>query len=276
MGRTIKLLLYYFAYQLAFMGVFLCGYMIFHHTTELPQSTDSTYITLILLAQVLSTAAVGIHLIVGKYVPLDRKTWAYYNSGKVLIAAILLIVGMGLWSNYLNELADLPNNMQEIFAMMMQHPLGVVAITIMAPVVEELLFRGAIQGHLLRKWKKPLWAIVVSSLIFGIVHGNWVQAPFAFVVGLALGWIYYHTGSLLPGILMHFVNNSTAVSAFGFPMIRMPQWFLPTVSKEPHSWLLQERYLLSYVSSTSKNNFHNLQHGEKNNPQVQSNNTPNL
>lgn len=47
--------------------------------------------------------------------------------------------------------------MQEIFAMMMQHPLGVVAITIMAPVVEELLFRGAIQGHLLRKWKKPLW-----------------------------------------------------------------------------------------------------------------------
>lgn len=214
MGRTIKLLLYYFAYQLAFMGVFLCGYMIFHHTTELPQSTESTYITLILLAQVLSTAAVGIHLIVGKYVPLDRKTWAYYNSGKVLIAAILLIVGMGLWSNYLNELADLPNNMQEIFAMMMQHPLGVVAITIMAPVVEELLFRGAIQGHLLRKWKKPLWAIVVSSLIFGIVHGNWVQAPFAFVVGLALGWIYYHTGSLLPGILMHFVNNSTAVFSF--------------------------------------------------------------
>lgn len=121
---------------------------------------------------------------------------------------------MGLWSNYLNELADLPNNMQEIFAMMMQHPLGVVAITIMAPVVEELLFRGAIQGHLLRKWKKPLWAIVVSSLIFGIVHGNWVQAPFAFVVGLALGWIYYHTGSLLPGILMHFVNNSTAVFSF--------------------------------------------------------------
>lgn len=60
---------------------------------------------------------------------------------------------MGLWSNYLNELADLPNNMQETFAMMMQHPLGIVAITIMAPIVEELLFRGAIQGHLLRKWK---------------------------------------------------------------------------------------------------------------------------
>lgn len=62
--------------------------------------------------------------------------------------------------------------------------------------------------------EKPLWAIVVSSLIFGIVHGNWVQAPFAFVVGLALGWVYYHTGSLLPGILMHFVNNSTAVVSF--------------------------------------------------------------
>ena len=57
-------------------------------------------------------------------------------------------------------------------------------------------------------------SIVLSSLIFGVVHGNWVQAPFAFVTGLALGWMYYRTGSLLPGILMHFVNNSAAVASF--------------------------------------------------------------
>ena len=152
MGRTIKLLLYFFAYQLAFMGVFICGYMIHKGVFEVPQTPDSTYTSLILLAQVLSTAAMGIHLLVGKYVPLDRKTWSYC--------------------------------------------------------------RGAIEGHLLRKWKHPAGAIVFSSLVFGVVHGNWVQAPFAFVIGLALGWMYYRTGSLLPGILMHFVNNSTAVLGF--------------------------------------------------------------
>ena len=45
MGRTIKLLLYYFAYQLAFMGVFLCGYVkCFHHTAEMHLNLlDSTY-----------------------------------------------------------------------------------------------------------------------------------------------------------------------------------------------------------------------------------------
>ena len=214
MGRTIKLLLYFFAYQLAFMGVFICGNMIHKGVFEVPQTPDSTYTSLILLAQVLSTAAMGIHLLVGKYVPLDRKTWSYCSSSKVLIASVVFILALGLWTNYLSELADLPNSMQETFEMMMRHPLGIIAIVIMAPIVEELLFRGAIEGYLLRKWKHPAGAIVFSSLVFGLVHGNWVQAPFAFVIGLALGWMYYRTGSLLPGILMHFVNNSTAVLGF--------------------------------------------------------------
>lgn len=214
MGRTIKLLLYFFAYQLAFMGVFICGYMIHKGVFEVPQTPDSTYTSLILLAQVLSTAAMGIHLLVGKYVPLDRKTWGYHSSSKVLVTSVVFILALGLWTNYLSELADLPNSMQETFEMMMRHPLGIIAIVIMAPIVEELLFRGAIEGHLLRKWKHPAGAIVFSSLVFGVVHGNWVQAPFAFVIGLALGWMYYRTGSLLPGILMHFVNNSTAVLGF--------------------------------------------------------------
>lgn len=214
MRRTIKLLLYFFAYQLAFMGVFICGYMIHKGVFEVPQTPDSTYTSLILLAQVLSTAAMGIHLLVGKYVPLDRKTWSYCSSSKVLIASVVFILALGLWTNYLSELADLPNSMQETFEMMMRHPLGIIAIVIMAPIVEELLFRGAIEGYLLRKWKHPAGAIVFSSLVFGLVHGNWVQAPFAFVIGLALGWMYYRTGSLLPGILMHFVNNSTAVLGF--------------------------------------------------------------
>lgn len=214
MGRTIKLLLYFFAYQLAFMGVFISGYMIFTGVYEVPQTSDSTYTSLILLAQILSTAAMGIHLLAGKYVPLDRKTWSYCSSPKVLIASVVFILAMGLWTNYLSELADLPNSMQETFEMIMRHPLGIIAVVIMAPIVEELLFRGAIEGHLLRKWKHPAGAIVFSSLVFGVVHGNWVQAPFAFVIGLALGWMYYRTGSLLPGILMHLVNNSTAVLGF--------------------------------------------------------------
>lgn len=66
MGRTIKLLLYFFAYQLAFMGVAICGYMLYQGSYEVPQTPDSLYTNLIMLAQILSTAAVGIHLLVGE------------------------------------------------------------------------------------------------------------------------------------------------------------------------------------------------------------------
>jgi uncharacterized protein len=200
MGRTIKLLLYFFAYQLAFMGVAICGYMLYQGSYEVPQTPDSLYTNLIMLAQILSTAAVGIHLLVGKYVGLDQKTWGYHSSPKLLATSVVFIVAMGLWTNYFNELADLPNNMQEAFEMIMRNPLGIISVVIMAPIVEELLFRGAIQGHLLRKWKHPAGAIVLSSLIFGVVHGNWVQAPFAFVA------VNVINAAAIPAASVFFVN----------------------------------------------------------------------
>ena len=63
MGRTIKLLLYFFAYQLAFMGVAICGYMLYRHTFELPKTLAALYTNLIMLPQILSTAALGISLL---------------------------------------------------------------------------------------------------------------------------------------------------------------------------------------------------------------------
>ena len=214
MGRVIKLLLYYFAYQLAVYGTFVGAYMLAHGAMEMPDPSDSSYITFLLGVQVVSNLAFGVHLLAGRYVKLDKTTWSYYNSGKILGVALVFIVGMGLWNNYLSELVDLPNSMQDFFEEMMVHPLGILATVVMAPIVEELFFRGAIQGHLMRKWRNPVWAIFVSSLIFGGIHANPAQIPFAFTVGLALGWMYYVTGSLVPGIFMHFINNGTAVLTF--------------------------------------------------------------
>ena len=57
---------------------------------------------------------------------------------------------------------------------------------------------------------KPLHAILIASAIFGIVHMNPIQIPFAFAIGLIFGWLYYRTGSVIPGIVGHFINNSIA------------------------------------------------------------------
>ena len=50
----------------------------------------------------------------------------------------------------------------------------------------------------------------MSSLVFGVVHMNPAQIPFAFLLGVMFGWLYYRTGSLLPGIIGHVLNNSVA------------------------------------------------------------------
>ena len=86
---------------------------------------------------------------------------------------------------------------------------------IFAPIFEEWLCRGMVLRGLLTKMK-PVWAIVISALFFAIIHMNPWQALNAFIIGLVMGYVYYKTGSLLLTMLIHFVNNGTAVVAAQF------------------------------------------------------------
>ena len=108
-----------------------------------------------------------------------------------------------------------------MFESIMREPWGYVALGLMAPIAEELVFRGAIQRVLQEALgKRNRWiAIVVPALIFGIIHFNLVQGIHAFVIGLLLGWIYSSTGSILPGFVLHWVNNTVAYLMFNL----MPQ-----------------------------------------------------
>lgn len=72
-------------------------------------------------------------------------------------------------------------------------------------LVEEFAFRGVALG-LLRPYGDG-FAIVISALLFGLMHGNLVQAPFAIVVGLGLGYITVASNSMWPAITAHFLNN---------------------------------------------------------------------
>lgn len=74
--------------------------------------------------------------------------------------------------------------------------------------VEEFFYRGVIFGSF-KKFGKTV-AIVVSSVLFSLIHGNLVQIPFAFVVGLILGSITAEAESIWPAIIIHFLNNFMA------------------------------------------------------------------
>lgn len=86
---------------------------------------------------------------------------------------------------------------------------------VFAAVFEEWMCRGVVLRGLLTKMK-PGWAIVVSALFFALIHLNPWQALNAFIIGLVMGYVYYKTGSLLLTMLIHFVNNGTAVVASQF------------------------------------------------------------
>ncbi|MDP4120363.1 MAG: type II CAAX endopeptidase family protein [Bacillota bacterium] len=86
---------------------------------------------------------------------------------------------------------------------------AIFSVCVVPAFVEEFAFRGFIL-HSLRKHGDS-FAIFASALLFGLLHGNFTQAPFAFIVGLVLGYVVVKTNSLLPAMLIHFFNNFYSV-----------------------------------------------------------------
>lgn len=89
------------------------------------------------------------------------------------------------------------------------HPLLLIFfVGILAPVCEEVVFRGAIFGGM-KKEGNVFKAILASGLLFGLLHMNINQASYAFVIGILLGFLVEATGSIFSSILFHVLVNST-------------------------------------------------------------------
>lgn len=88
--------------------------------------------------------------------------------------------------------------------------LNLAVIAVLPALLEEWLFRGCV----LRVFRAygDWFAIILSALLFGLMHGNIVQIPFAFIVGLLLGWLYVSTDNIWLPIAVHFANNALSVS----------------------------------------------------------------
>lgn len=90
---------------------------------------------------------------------------------------------------------------------------AVIYTVIVAPICEELVFRGLMLSAL--KGKAPKWAgIVAVAIVFGLIHSFPIGFIYAFSLGLLLGWLYYFTGSLIPCIIVHSLFNATNYLSF--------------------------------------------------------------
>jgi hypothetical protein len=91
--------------------------------------------------------------------------------------------------------------------------LNLLVIALIPAIGEELTFRGVLQQGLARKMN-PHLAIVISAAIFSFIHFQFFGFLPRMFLGLLLGYMFYITGSLWTSILMHFVNNATAVVVY--------------------------------------------------------------
>lgn len=164
----------------------------------------------------LSTAAIVPSLILG-FVLMAAFLWrkGYLKDARLwnittfafLGWSILLGMSLIFLIDILMSLLNVPDFLETSFDVIESGWIGILAVAIIGPVLEEMLFRGAITKELLKQYE-PLKAILISGLIFGIFHLNPAQIFPAMLIGFVLAWLYWRTGSLVPGILIHIVNNS--------------------------------------------------------------------
>jgi len=88
--------------------------------------------------------------------------------------------------------------------------LSVLRACVLAPIAEELLFRGALFGWL-RARTGARFTILATAALFGAIHILPILMPVGFVLGLGLGWVRERTGSTVPGVVFHITSNVAMV-----------------------------------------------------------------
>ena len=86
----------------------------------------------------------------------------------------------------------------------------ILSFCIFGPIAEEICFRGILLDGLLKMRCRPWIAILITALAFSLVHGYAVKLVGTLLFGIIVGWLYWRTGSIIPCLIIHIVNNSIA------------------------------------------------------------------
>ena len=190
----------------------------FYHT-NLSSSSDVYYIFSFALPQILYPLFTLIAAFIILKITGNKRsdTFVFKDVHFIdVLLSIAVVLGMGTVGAYISDFITnmitqigIPVPDMSEFITTPETPfqfcLYLISIAVLPAFCEEMVFRGCICG-ILKRYNKTA-AIVVSSIAFSLMHATIQQIPFAFLMGLFLGYLYIKFDSLLPGILLHFVNN---------------------------------------------------------------------
>ena len=145
---------------------------------------------------------------------------------------ILLIIGYGLQLAVSAVIAILSTAFPSLFSSYKElisslagtgvDTMTFIAVSFLAPIGEELLFRGVVFSYARNALKKK-WAILFQAALFGIYHLNLVQFVYALVIGYILGVLADRAGSIVPGIVLHVIINLSAYLVPAFFIDNIPK-----------------------------------------------------
>jgi len=108
------------------------------------------------------------------------------------------------WMEMLSDNSDMITSA----SMLMQ----VVCVGLISPIAEEVIFRGLMLTTL-KKSMHPWVAIVLSSIVFGVVHGNPIGIIYATGMGILMGWLFHKTKSIVASCIFHMIYNLVSLFA---------------------------------------------------------------
>jgi uncharacterized protein len=133
-----------------------------------------------------------------------------FHAGWILGAMVAAIPTYLLASGAVELLVSLGVERAEYLETFFQNGFGfgwaVLLVCVQPAIFEELAFRGIIQGSLGRVLGEQQ-GLIVSALMFGILHLSIPSLPHLLVLGMILGWLRLRTNSLIPGMVLHFFHN---------------------------------------------------------------------
>lgn len=138
-------------------------------------------------------------------IKFDKKiVFAVIGLAFLVFFVSLNFTGMfNVWASSISSLSTSGSVPLDNFGQLL---LSIIVFAIVPAVCEELVFRGIIYNSLRRKFGAGL-SIAISAIIFMIIHFSIYQTVHQLILGLVLGCLVYFTGSIVYGIIFHFVNN---------------------------------------------------------------------
>ena len=204
---------------LSIISAFTVGGLIMGISASSPEQTDKLYIYIsFFLGQGIILAPPIYYLTIKQRPILESLRIKMVSLDTIqysLIFSIGVLIIIDTIDRIIHQIIPTPDYIIDLSGIMQPDSLlGYVflflAVVIVAPIGEEIVFRGFLQKFLEEHWKDITRAVLVTSLFFAMIHFNPFWTIQIYILGVLLGFLSWKTKSVIPSIMLHSINNGSA------------------------------------------------------------------